>query len=89
MTGWAGSLMFLFGLVLGVLLITTKKGGILENRVVYQVLDKVINLFRSAFLGAEMYPIEYNALSIIITALVTLLGVVLFSHTEKTFMDTV
>ena len=47
MTGWAGSLMFLFGLVLGVLLITTKKGGILENRVVYQVLDKVINLFRS------------------------------------------
>jgi lipopolysaccharide transport system permease protein len=49
----------------------------------------VINLFRSAFLGAELYPIEYNAASLLITCAVTLLGVILFSHTEKTFMDTV
>ncbi|MEQ7052411.1 methionine ABC transporter permease [Paenibacillaceae sp. P-4] len=37
----------LFGLLLGVTLIVVDKGGILENRLVYSVLDKVINLFRS------------------------------------------
>ncbi len=47
MTLWAGSLMFVFGLVLGIILTITREKGILENRVVYQVLDKVINLFRS------------------------------------------
>ena len=52
-------------------------------------ITPVINLFRSAFLGAEMYPIYYNAVSLLITCAVTLLGVILFSHTEKTFMDTV
>ena len=52
-------------------------------------ITPVINLFRSAFLGAEMYPIGYNAASLLITCAVTLLGVILFSRTEKTFMDTV
>lgn len=47
MTGWAGGLMLILGLVLGVLLIATKKGGILECVPVYQVLDKAVNLFRS------------------------------------------
>ena len=47
MTGWAGSLMFLTGLVLGILLTVTRERGILENRAVYHALDKVINLFRS------------------------------------------
>lgn len=37
----------LFGLLLGVTLIVVDKGGILENKLVYSVLDKVINLFRS------------------------------------------
>lgn len=37
----------LFGLLLGVALIVVDKGGILENKLVYSVLDKVINLFRS------------------------------------------
>ena len=47
MTGWAGGLMLIFGLILGVLLITTKKGGILECPVAFQILDKAVNLFRS------------------------------------------
>ena len=47
MTGWAGAFMFVIGLVLGVLLVITKPGGIAENRVAYQVLDKVINMLRS------------------------------------------
>ncbi|MCY9705386.1 ABC transporter permease [Paenibacillus alvei] len=37
----------LFGLLLGVTLIVVDKGGILENRHVYSILDKIINLFRS------------------------------------------
>lgn len=47
MTGWAGAFMFVLGLLLGVLLTITREGGILENKAVYQVLDKVINIFRS------------------------------------------
>lgn len=47
MTAWAGVFMFVFGLILGVLLTVTREGSILENKPVYQVLDKVINIFRS------------------------------------------
>ena len=47
MTLWSGSIMFILGLTFGVLLTVTREGGILENKAVYQVLDKVINIFRS------------------------------------------
>lgn len=47
MTFWSGAFMFVFGIFFGVLLTVTREGGILENRVVYHALDKVINLFRS------------------------------------------
>ena len=47
MVAWSGSIAFVLGLVLGVVLIVTCPGGILENKVLYQVLDKVINFFRS------------------------------------------
>ncbi|MDD6682119.1 MAG: ABC transporter permease [Clostridiales bacterium] len=47
MTGWAGGLMLVFGLILGVMLIVTKKDGILECPVAFQILDKAVNLFRS------------------------------------------
>jgi len=43
----AGAIAFVIGLMLGVLLIVTKKDGILANKYVYQVLDKVINVMRS------------------------------------------
>lgn len=35
------------GTVLGVILVVTRQGGIMENRSVYQIFDKVINTFRS------------------------------------------
>mgnify|MGYP000972411788 CR=1 FL=1 len=47
MTGWAGGFMFVFGLLLGITLTATKKGGILQNKVVFQIVDKSINFFRS------------------------------------------
>ena len=47
MFGIAGAFVLLFGLFFGVLLITTRRGGILENAVIFQILDKAINVFRS------------------------------------------
>lgn len=47
MTVWAGVLMFFIGLFFGVILTVTREGGILENKPIFQVLDKLINLFRS------------------------------------------
>ena len=37
----------LFGVFFGVVLVVSAPGGIMENKVVYSVLDKVINVFRS------------------------------------------
>ena len=47
MTLWAGSISFVIGLIFGITLTVTKKGAILQNKVIFQVLDKLINLFRS------------------------------------------
>ena len=47
MTVWSGAFMLALGLALGVLLVVTREGGILRSRIVYQVLDKVINALRS------------------------------------------
>lgn len=47
MVAWAGSISFVLGLTLGVLITVTKPEGVLENRVIYQLLDKLVSLFRS------------------------------------------
>lgn len=44
---WSGVISFVLGLVFGVLLTVTRPGGILENKVIYQIVDKLISLFRS------------------------------------------
>ena len=44
---WSGAVSFVLGLILGSLLTVTKPDGILENRIVYQILDKLVSLFRS------------------------------------------
>lgn len=44
---WSGSISFVLGMILGVVLTVTRKGGILESTAVFQVLDKIINFFRS------------------------------------------
>lgn len=43
----AGIVIFIIGLFLGIVLTVTKKNGILENLAIYQVLDKLVNFFRS------------------------------------------
>ena len=47
MTLWSGGISFVIGLLFGIALTVTKKDGILQNSVIYQILDKAINLFRS------------------------------------------
>ena len=47
MVVWSGAISFVLGLTLGVLITVTKPGGILENKIVYQILDKLVSLFRS------------------------------------------
>lgn len=47
MIGISGAISFIFGLILGIILVVTKKGNILENKIIFNVLDKVVNIFRS------------------------------------------
>lgn len=47
MTAWSGSIMFVLGMVLGITLTVTADGNILQQRVVHQILDKIINICRS------------------------------------------
>lgn len=52
-------------------------------------ITPIIELFRAAYLGVPRYSYGYNLQSAVVTVFVFLVGVVLFSRTEKTFMDTV
>lgn len=47
MVAIAGLISFVLGTAFGVLLVVTKKGGILEQSLVYNILDKIINVIRS------------------------------------------
>jgi D-methionine transport system permease protein len=47
MVAWSGVFILVFGLFFGVTITVTQKGGVLENNIIYQVLDKLINFFRS------------------------------------------
>lgn len=43
----AGIISFVIGIALGIILVVTRKGNILENKPVYYILDKIINITRS------------------------------------------
>ena len=43
----SGVVAFLFGIVFGVILIVTKRGGIFQNRVIYGIVDKAVDVLRS------------------------------------------
>lgn len=49
----------------------------------------IITIWRYAFLGSGSIPYSAWGISWIVTALLLFIGIVLFSHVEKTFMDTV
>lgn len=61
----SGSVAFVFGLILGVILVVTKKGGILQNNVLYPILDKMIDVLRSIpfiILMALLIPVSRSIL---------------------------
>lgn len=43
----SGVISTIIGLFLGIIVVVTRKDGILENKVIFWILDKIINLFRS------------------------------------------
>ena len=47
MVGISGVISFVLGLFFGMIVTVTQRGGILQNLVVYHILDKVINILRS------------------------------------------
>ena len=46
MLGISGVISFFLGVFFGVILVITQKGGILQNKVVYKILDILVNFFR-------------------------------------------
>ena len=47
MVGISGLIAGVLGIALGVTLVVTREGNILENKLVYLILDKIVNIFRS------------------------------------------
>lgn len=47
MTFWTALIGGVLGIILGIVLVVTRPGGLGENRVVFEMLDKIINIIRS------------------------------------------
>ncbi len=57
----SGFFIFIFGMVLGIILVVSAKGGILENHTGFTVIDRTINIFRSipfVILLAALIPLS-------------------------------
>ena len=52
-------------------------------------MTSIVESFRAAFLGTSSIEPVHVAISVTITLLVFILGIIMFSRVEKTFMDTV
>ena len=52
-------------------------------------MTSIVESFRAAFLGTSSIEPAHVAISVTITLLVFILGIIMFSRVEKTFMDTV
>lgn len=63
--------------------------GVLKNIIMINPVTAPVETFRSAVLGQGTIVAEYYALSIALTVLVAIVGLVIFNKVEKTFMDTV
>ncbi len=64
-------------------------GGQFHTLYMLNPITPIINVFRFAFLGIGEIEWGFFVISWIITIMLFLLGVILFSRVEKTFMDTV
>ncbi len=64
-------------------------GSILYNIYMLNPVTPAINLFRYAFLGCGEIDWFFFSISIVTTIVVAVIGALMFSKSEKTFMDTV
>lgn len=64
-------------------------GGRLHGLYMCNPVTPVVNIFRYAYLGLGSVEWQYYIIGWAITFVVLFIGVLLFSHVEKTFMDTV
>lgn len=64
-------------------------GGKLKTLMMLNPVSPIVEAFRYAFLGSGSIPFNFLLISMVTTLIVLLIGVVLFSKVEKTFMDTV
>ena len=53
MVSVSGIISLVIGILIGVLLVVTKKGNILENRTINNIFDKAINIFRSILFNTK------------------------------------
>ena len=63
--------------------------GILKTIVLINPVTAPIEAFRYAFLGNGAIDYSFVILSLLMTALLDFLGIMLFKHVERTFLDTV
>lgn len=69
--------------------LSTLGGGWMKTLFMINPVTPPVELFRYALLGqGEVHPLFY-ALSLVITVLVVVFGIMIFNKVEKTFMDTV
>ncbi|MGX7196828.1 methionine ABC transporter permease [Enterococcus olivae] len=47
MSFWTSIVAGVLGIFFGVILVVTREGGILQNRIIFNILDKIVNIFRS------------------------------------------
>jgi len=63
--------------------------GTLRQLIILNPVTMPVELFRWAILGTGTLDVRYIITSLVFTAIVFLLGVVMFNRVERTFMDTV
>jgi lipopolysaccharide transport system permease protein len=64
-------------------------GGSFRWLILANPMTPIVETFRYAYLGSGTFDAVYLCYSASFTALVLLIGIVLFNHVERTFMDTV
>jgi lipopolysaccharide transport system permease protein len=64
-------------------------GGSFRWLILANPMTPIVETFRYAYLGSGTFDAAYLCYSAGVTAAVLLLGIVLFNHVERTFMDTV
>ena len=60
-----------------------------RNFYVLNPMVSIVESFRGAFLGVSSIELHHILISVLVTMVIFIIGVILFSRIEKTFMDTV